>query len=188
MLTSQTIRFNRKPWLFNKVHLVWFSMRFLYNIISGFFTLSSLSDEDRFNLHKLFTESAERKEDGIESLREQYKSYKQNYVKYLLFDQKKPNLSKYTLPHQSKVSHSYFRCVGGPAYSTGRGVHLLWHSDLWWDWKGRQGQRNIIIKMFAKENRDKKKYAKRTLMKDRVIQWGQVKIFRKKRTPVLNLL
>ena len=159
MLTSQTIRFNRKPWLFNKVHLVWFSMRFLYNIISGFFTLSSLSDQDRFNLHKLFTESAERKEDGIESLREQYKSYKQNYVKYLLFDQKKPNLSKYTLPHQSKVSHSYFRCVGGPAYSTGRGVHLLWHSDLWWDWKGRQGQHNIIIKTFAKEDRDKKKFA-----------------------------
>ena len=43
---------------------------------------------------QLFHGSTEKEDDGLEYWREQYKSYKERYVKHLLFDPKKPNLSK----------------------------------------------------------------------------------------------
>ena len=48
------------------------------------------SGTDRLNLERLFSGSAESKG---ESLWEQYKSYKENYVKYKQFDPETPNLS-----------------------------------------------------------------------------------------------
>ena len=48
---------------------------------------------DRLNVQQLFSGSAEGKEDGLESLRERYKRYKESYVKYMRFDPEEPNPS-----------------------------------------------------------------------------------------------
>ena len=115
-----------------------FILTFLRSFPSGFHILKeasygllgsvSISGEDFMKLNQLFHAATERKEDIIEnkSLREQYKSYKESYVKYLRFYPEKSNLSiKATHSHQDKVSHLYFSCFGGPADHTRGGVHLL---------------------------------------------------------------
>ena len=45
-----------------------------------------LTSAHRLNLDQLFSGSAEKNENGLESLREQYKSYKESFVKYMNFD------------------------------------------------------------------------------------------------------
>ena len=50
-----------------------------------------LTSAHRLNLDQLFSGSAEKNENGLESLREQYKSYKENFVKYMKFDPESPN-------------------------------------------------------------------------------------------------
>ena len=57
---------------------------------SGLLTGTSLEPEDRLKLHHLVKE---RKGDGLDSLREQYKSYKEGYVKNMQFDPRKSNPS-----------------------------------------------------------------------------------------------
>ena len=57
---------------------------------SGLLTGTSLKTEDRLKLHHLVKE---RKGDGLDSLREQYKSYKEGYVKNMQFDPRKSNPS-----------------------------------------------------------------------------------------------
>ena len=57
---------------------------------SGLLTGTSLSTEDRLKLHHLVKE---RKGGGLDSLREQYKNYKEGYVKNMQFDPKKSNPS-----------------------------------------------------------------------------------------------
>ena len=52
----------------------------------------------------------------------------------------------YLISQQSKLSRWYFSCAG-TAHSTGGGVHLLWHSNLWPDWKGCQGQSQFHNKL-----------------------------------------
>ena len=50
------------------------------------------------------------KGDGLESFKQQYKSYKESYAKYMEFDQDDPNLSEYSFsPNRAK---SYI-CVSG---------------------------------------------------------------------------
>ena len=48
---------------------------------------------DHLNVQQLFSGSAEGKEDGLESLRERYKRFKESYVKYVRFDLEQPNPS-----------------------------------------------------------------------------------------------
>ena len=62
------------------------------------------TDPARLNLHQFFSGSAERKEDELISWRQQYKSYKEGYVKHLLFDPLKPNLSKQSMLLPTKIS------------------------------------------------------------------------------------
>ena len=51
------------------------------------------ADAYRLNLQQLFSGSTEGKEDGLESLRERYKRFKESYVKYMRFDPDEPNIS-----------------------------------------------------------------------------------------------
>ena len=51
------------------------------------------TDVYRLHFDKLFSGSEEGKEDGLESLRERYKRYKESYVKYMRFDPDEPNPS-----------------------------------------------------------------------------------------------
>ena len=53
------------------------------------------SDADRLNFRQLISGSPEKKKDGPEYSREQYKGYKESYVKYIKFDPAKPNPSMY---------------------------------------------------------------------------------------------
>ena len=59
-------------------------------MISGLHTGTGLKTEDRRKLHHLVKK---RKGDGLDSLREQYKSYKEGYVKNMQFDPRKSNPS-----------------------------------------------------------------------------------------------
>ena len=55
----------------------------------------TLMDAERvkLHLHQIFSEPTKRKGNGLESLKGQYKSHKESYVKQLRFDPEKPNLS-----------------------------------------------------------------------------------------------
>ena len=52
------------------------------------------ADAYRLNLQQLFSGSAEGKEDGLESLRERYKHFKESYVTYMRFEPEEANPSK----------------------------------------------------------------------------------------------
>ena len=60
---------------------------------SGLLTGTSLSPEDRLKLHQLVHGPKEREGDGLDSSREQYKSYKEGYVMNMQFDPRKSNPS-----------------------------------------------------------------------------------------------
>ena len=51
------------------------------------------SDADRLNFEQLFSGPVKKENDGLKSLRNQYKNYKESYVKYMKFDPEKPNPS-----------------------------------------------------------------------------------------------
>ena len=70
-------------------------LRFLNDITSGFltFTYRFQPPAERLKLQQFVSGSADEKEDGLESFRQQYKSYKESYAKYMEFDQDDPNLS-----------------------------------------------------------------------------------------------
>ena len=51
------------------------------------------SDADRLNFEQLFSGSQKKEKDGLESLRNQYKSYKEKHVRYMEFDPEGPNPS-----------------------------------------------------------------------------------------------
>ena len=53
----------------------------------------TLDARNRLNFEQLFSGPIKKKEDGLESLRNHYKSYKESYVKFMKFDPEKPNLS-----------------------------------------------------------------------------------------------
>ena len=57
---------------------------------------------------QLFPGSAERKEEVLDSWREQYKSYKESYVKNLLFDPEEPNLSEQRMRWFTEAKHHNF--------------------------------------------------------------------------------
>ena len=48
----------------------------------------------KLHLHQIFSEPTKRKGNGLESLKGQYKSYKESYVKQLQFDPEEPNQGK----------------------------------------------------------------------------------------------
>ena len=100
---------------------------------------------------QLFPGPTERKNDGLDSWREQYKSYKESYVKHLLFTPEEPNICKQRIHlfTKAKFHLCFFSCDVG-ACSTGGGVHLLWHCNLWSDWKGRQGWYSNFCKEYNK--------------------------------------
>ena len=56
-----------------------------------------MQDADRLNLRQIFSAPTEGRDDGIgyKALSEQYKTYKENYVKYIKFDPSTTNSSKY---------------------------------------------------------------------------------------------
>ena len=66
------------------------------NTLGGFYILY-MYEPARINyLRQLFSGSTEEEEEhGYKSWREQYRSYKESYVKYIQFDPEKPNLSRY---------------------------------------------------------------------------------------------
>ena len=53
-------------------------------------------DAERVKLHlrQIFSEPTKKKENGLESLKGQYMSYKESYVKQLQFDLEEPNPGK----------------------------------------------------------------------------------------------
>ena len=57
----------------------------------------SLNDEIRRNGYQIGYELTERKEFKHQSLRKQYKNYKESYVKHLQFDPIKPTLSMFSV-------------------------------------------------------------------------------------------
>ena len=57
----------------------------------------SLNDEIRRNGYQIGYELTERKEYRHQSLRQQYKNYKESYVKHLQFDPIKPTLSMFSV-------------------------------------------------------------------------------------------
>ena len=72
--------------------------------------MTSLTAADRVKLHHFLSGTAEREKNEHESLREQYKSYKESYVKNMQFDPEKPNLSKHFFSLTKAKSHT---CVSG---------------------------------------------------------------------------
>ena len=103
MLTSQTIFFFRKLWLFNKqlrkVVVSCFFPHICSKRLSQVFApwlktiADSLSAAGRENLHQLLPGPIKRKEDGLKYLGELNMSFKESYVKHMKFDPKEPNLS-----------------------------------------------------------------------------------------------
>ena len=65
-------------------------LHFLKDITSGFLTFTYQTPE---TVQQFFSGSADVKEDGLESFRQHYKSYKESYAKYMEFDPDDPNLS-----------------------------------------------------------------------------------------------
>ena len=55
-----------------------------------------MQNTDRLNLKQLFSEPTEGREDGLgyKALREQYKTYKENFMNYMKFDPLATNSSK----------------------------------------------------------------------------------------------
>ena len=112
MLTSQTI-------LFNKVHIIWLLVLHPFKLdFVGFHTLTEalteaqygpfnsdrMQDADRLNLKQLFFAPSEGRDYGMgyKALSEQYKTYKENYVKYIKFDPLKPSPGKDSLTISNK--------------------------------------------------------------------------------------
>ena len=115
MLMSQTI--NRKPWRFNKKRwkvLFRFLLSHPFKTDSpgirtiakasyvGRFGSSRMLDADQLKLQQLFSGHTERRENELESLREQYKCYKESYVKYMQFDPDSPDSTSSTSFYHSK--------------------------------------------------------------------------------------
>ena len=74
-------------------------------------TPDAINREQLYHLQQLVSTSADGKEAGRESFREQYKRYKESFVKHLRFDPEKPNLSKFLL---SKIEFVTFHiCISG---------------------------------------------------------------------------
>ena len=88
MLTSQTIPLKEK-WAKVDFTIFWLKCPSL----SGFL---SLNDEIRRNGYQIGYELTERKKFKHQSLRKQYKSYKESYVKHLQFNPIKPTLSMFS--------------------------------------------------------------------------------------------
>ena len=63
--------------------------------------------EDLYQLHQMVALSIEKREAGHEALKEQYKRYKDNYVKHLRFNPESLNLSKIILT--SSKSTNFFQ-------------------------------------------------------------------------------
>ena len=140
MLTYQMTPLSRLWWK------VWIFITFFFFVNfsnSGFRALSSglpqdsIDREQLLSLQQLVSTSADGKEAGRESFREQYKRYKESFVKHLRFDPEKPNLSKFLLS-KIKLTHLYFRCSYRACSARGS-LHFLWHGNLWWDWEGCEG-------------------------------------------------
>ena len=69
-----------------------------------------------------------------------YQKYKEGYVKGLRFDSDNLDSESFgKLPHTKYKLRKCSRC-SGRVFSVGGSIHLFWHSDLWWDRKGRQGK------------------------------------------------
>ena len=113
--------------------------------ISGFHMLTQeLSQEglspwksgSQERLQQLFATSTKEEVDGVKSFTKSYHKYKRDYVEHFSFDPDEENLGKCILDYPSSFVSSL--CAGACAI---RGsVHFLRHSNLWWDWKGWEGE------------------------------------------------
>ena len=84
----------------------------------------------------MFPTLAEEKVDEVKPLMESYNKYKREYVKYLSFSPGEENLSE----QHFNLSSWFVSSFGAGACTTWGSVHLLRHSNLWWDWEGREGE------------------------------------------------
>ena len=75
-----------------------------HSLIGGVKSNAWESDADRHKFRQLFSGSAERKEDGLESLVKLYMNYKESYVKHIKFDPKEPNLGMYASLKEQKIT------------------------------------------------------------------------------------
>ena len=99
-------------------------------------------------LQEMFsTSSADEKEDEIMSLTEGYHKFKREYVKHLAFNPDNKQLSKVHV--YDFMVFVCFSDLAGARAPPG-GVHLLWHSNLWWNWKGRKGLLVYVMSLIMK--------------------------------------
>ena len=97
MLTYQMTPLSRlwwKVWIFITVFVIVNLSNSGFRALSNGLPQDGIDREQLLSLQQLVSTSAEGKEARHESFREQYKRYKESYVKHLRFDPGKPDLSK----------------------------------------------------------------------------------------------
>ena len=77
----------------------------------------------------------------VRTVTEKYHTYKRNYVKHISFNPGKENFSKciFDSIRYNFTLNFFVSSFRAHTCATSASVHLLWLSNLWWDWKGPEG-------------------------------------------------
>ena len=122
-------------------------MTWISSLTSGFHKIIHMGGDDEIHqfFHDLFpSPSTNEQHEHMLVLTKAYHNYKSKYVRHLSFNPKGEYLGKAI----SKINS--FQVIGfshhSGACSAEGSVHLLWHSYIWWDWEGCEGN---VLKAFT---------------------------------------